>query len=270
MKRPGRRKMPEKYFSFSSALSDSWVLTKRSVTHIIRNPDQLMSLVITPIMFLLLFRYIFGGAINTGNTTYVNFLVAGILVQTLAFGASTTTLNIVLDLKRGIIDRFRSLPIFGSSLLIGHVNADLVRNLISGVILIAFSFLIGFRPNAGPVEWLLVFLLAMSFTLAVSWLSAILGLVLKSVEASQWATFVIILPLTFASSAFVPTEGMPYVLRVFAENQPFTRVIESIRSWLVGTPIGNNGIAAFIWCIAIIIVAIPVATWMFRRYKPSA
>lgn len=247
-----------------NALQDSWILTKRSILHITKNMDQLLSLIIMPIMFLLMFRYVFGGAIDTGDTSYVNFLVAGILVQTLAFGASTTAINIAMDLKRGIIDRFRSLPMFSPALIVGHVTADLVRNTLSGVILLAFSFLIGFRPTATFTEWILVFVLLLLFTFAISWLSAIVGLIVKSMEAAQWLTFMFVMPLTFISSAFVPTNTMPTVLRVFAENQPFTVVIEAIRALLVGTPVGNLVWLAIIWCVGIIAVCIPIAAWLFK------
>ncbi len=246
-------------------LRDCWVLTQRSLKHMVKNFDQLLSIIIMPVMFLLLFRYVFGGAINTGDVSYVNFLVAGILVQTLAFGASTTTLNLVLDLKRGVIDRFRSLPMFSPALLVGHVSADLVRNTLSGVILLAFSFLLGFRPNASLLEWGLVFGLLLLFTFAMSWLSAIIGLLVRSMEAAQWISFMFIMPLTFISSAFVPTDSMPAALRVFAENQPFTKVIEAIRAWLVGTPIGNSGWIALLWCLGAIIVFIPLAAHLFKN-----
>ena len=242
-----------------------WVLTKRSLKHIIRNLDQMLSVFIMPVMFLLLFRYVFGGAINTGETSYVNFLVAGILVQTAAFGANTTTFSVLVDLQRGIVDRFRALPMASSALLAAHVIADLVRNTISALIMLVASFLVGFRPTADLVDWLLVFGLLLVFTLAISWVSAILGMVVKSLEAAQWSGFMVLMPLTFASSAFVPTDSMPTVLRVFAENQPITRVIEAMRAWMVGTPIGNNGWLALAWCVGIIIIAMPVATWMFRR-----
>lgn len=246
-------------------LSDSWVMTKRSTLHIIRSLDQLLSVAIFPIMFLILNRYVFGGAINTGEISYVNFLVAGILVQMLAFGANYTTINLAVDLQQGIVDRFRSLPMASSALLIGHVTSDLLRNIISAVIVFAVSFIIGFRPSATVVEWLLVIALALLFTLAISWLSAILGLFVKSLEAAQWVGFVVIFPLTFASSAFVPTDTMPKALRLFAENQPLTHVINAMRAWLVGTPPGNSTWLAFVWCIAIIVVAMPLATWIFKR-----
>jgi len=246
-------------------LSDSWIMTKRSVMHIIRSLDQIMSLILFPIMFMLLNRYVLGGAINTGDVSYANYLFAGILVQTLAFGANYTTINLAVDLKEGIVDRFKSLPMASSALMIGHVTADLFRNIISGVIIVLVGFLVGFRPNATFTEWLLVIGLGLLFTLAISWLSAILGLMVKSLEAAQWIGFVLIFPLTFISSAFVPTETMPPVLRAFAENQPVTHVIDAMRSWLVGTPMGDSALLATIWCVALIVVCMPVAAYMFRR-----
>lgn len=247
------------------AFSDSWVLTKRSIKHITRNLDQLFSIGLFPIMFFLLFNYVFGGAINTGDLSYINYLVPGILVQMLAFGSNYTTLNLAIDLQRGIVDRFRSLPMARSALLVGHVSADLFRNTISGLIVLGVSFLLGFQPVAGPVEWILVLCLAALFSFAISWLSAIMGLLVKSMEAAQWTGFIIIFPLTFVSSAFVPTDTMPEALQIFAENQPLTQVIEAIRGWLVGSPIGDSGWLGFAWCVGIIVVSMPVATWLFRR-----
>lgn len=252
---------------FLWVISDTWIMTKRSITHIIRSLDQLMSLILFPIMFMLLNRYVFGGAINTGDVSYANYLFAGILVQTLAFGANYTTINLAVDLQAGIVDRFRSLPMSASALLTGHIVADLVRNIISGVIIILIGLLVGFRPNAGPFEWLLVFGLSMIFTLAISWLSAILGLMVKSLEAAQWVGFVVIFPLTFASSAFVPTDTMPKALRIFAENQPLTHVINALRAWLVGTPLGNSGWLALFWSVGIIAFSMPLSIWLFKRQK---
>lgn len=258
----------EKHSSLFWLFSNTYVMTKRSILHIVRSFDQVMSLLLFPIMFMLLNRYVFGGAIDTGTVSYANYLFAGILVQTLAFGANYTTINLAVDLKEGIVDRFRSLPMNSSALIIGHIIADLVRNVISAVVIILVGFLVGFRPNASATEWLLVIGLALLFTLAISWLSAILGLMVKSLEAAQWIGFVLIFPLTFVSSAFVPTETMPSVLRAFAENQPITHVIDAMRAWLVGTPIGDSGWLALIWSVGIIIVSIPIANWMFKRLKP--
>lgn len=246
---------------------DSWLMTKRSVQHITRSLDQLLSVALFPIMFLILNRYVLGGAIDTGDISYANYLFAGILVQTLAFGANYTTINLAVDMQQGIVDRFRSLPMAAGSLLIGHVNADLFRNLVSGLIVILMSFVVGFRPTGGVKEWLLVLGLAMVFSLAISWLSAILGLLVKTLESAQWVGFVVIFPLTFISSAFVPTDTMPRILRAFAENQPLTHVMNAMRAWLVGTPLGSSGWMALIWCSSIIAVSMPIAIWIFRRQK---
>jgi ABC-2 type transport system permease protein len=246
-------------------ISDTWLMAKRSVTHIIRSMDQIMSLLLFPIMFMLLNRYVLGGAINTGDVSYANYLFAGILVQVLAFGANYTTVNLAVDLKEGIVDRFRSLPMANSALVTGHIISDLARNVISGAIIVAIGFLVGFRPNATAIEWLYVIGLSLLFTLAISWLSAILGLIVKSLEAAQWIGFVVIFPLTFISSAFVPTNTMPSALRVFADNQPLTQVINAMRSWLVGTPMNGAAWKSVIWCIAIIIVSVPLTTWLFKR-----
>lgn len=247
------------------AFKDSVVLARRSILHILRSFDQVMSLIMFPIMFMLLNRYVLGGAIDTGKVSYANYLFAGILVQTLAFGANYTTINLAVDMKEGIIDRFRSLPMHNAAVVVGHIISDLFRNIISGLIIVLVGFVIGFRPNASAGEWLLVALLAILFTLAISWLSAILGLLVKSLEAAQWMGFIIIFPLTFISSAFVPTNTMPSVLRIFAENQPLTHVIDTMRAWLVGTSLDNSGWLSFVWCIAIIIVSVPVTAWLFRR-----
>ncbi len=228
----------------SWAVSDTLVLVERSLRHIFKNLDQLLSIIISPVMFMLLFRYVFGGAIATEGTTYVNYLVAGILVQTAAFGALTTSLSVANDLKQGIIERLKTLPIVSSGVLMGHVVADLVRNILSSIVMIGIALLVGFRPNATIIEWIQILGILLLFTFAISWLSAIMGLLAKSVEAVQWLGFVAIFPLTFASSAFVPTDGMPRALKFFAENQPITHVIESIRSLMIGTPIGNHATMA--------------------------
>jgi ABC transporter DrrB family efflux protein len=228
-----------------------------------------MSLILFPIMFMLLNRYVLGGSIDTGQVDYANYLFAGILVQTLAFGANYTTINLAVDMKEGIVDRFRSLPMANSALVTGHILSDLVRNIISGFIIVVIGFAVGFRPTATLTEWLLVFGLAMLFTLAISWLSAILGLMVKTLEAAQWIGFILIFPLTFISSAFVLTENLPGPLQAFAENQPITHVINAMRSWLVGTPMNDAGLLAVIWCVSIIVVSVPITTWLFRRRASS-
>ncbi len=247
--------------------SDSWLMAKRSVMHIIRSMDQVLSLILFPIMFMLLNRYVLGGAIDTGNVSYANYLFAGILIQTLAFGANYTTINLAVDMKEGIVDRFRSLPMASTALVIGHIAADLVRNIISGIIIILAGFAVGFRPNASLIEWVYVIGLALLFTLAISWLSAILGLVVKSLEAAQWVGFVLIFPLTFVSSAFVPTATMPDILRTFAENQPLTHAINAIRAWLVGTPLDDSAWLSVLWSVGMIVISVPITAWLFRRHS---
>lgn len=247
-------------------LSDSLVLIKRSLRHIVKNKDQVLGLTIQPVMFMLLFRYVFGGAIETGGISYVNFLVAGILVQSIAFGSLTTSLSVAMDLQRGIIDRIKSLPIFGGAVITGHVVADLARNVIQCIIMILVAFLVGFRPEASALDWVMITGLVLLFSFAISWVAAIMGLLAKSVEAVQWMGFFVIFPLTFASGAFVPTESMPFALRLFAENQPVTHVIEALRALMVGAPIENHGYLAVIWCIGITAVAIPITARLFRTH----
>jgi ABC-2 type transport system permease protein len=259
------KKTSSKHSGLYWAFSDTFVLIGRSLKHIFKNLDQLLSLFIQPIMFMLLFRYVFGGAIKTDGVTYVNYLVPGILVQTVAFGALTTSLGVATDIKRGIVDRFKSLPMVSSAVMTGHVVADLVRNSISSVIMILVALLVGFRPVASVMDWLAIWAILLLFTFAISWISAIMGLLAKSVEAVQWLGFLAIFPLTFASSAFAPTESMPTILKIFAENQPVTLVINALRALMVGTPTNNYALLSAIWCSAIIVICIPLAAHLFRK-----
>ncbi|MFA6392210.1 MAG: ABC transporter permease [Patescibacteria group bacterium] len=259
----------KKHSNILLAISDTRVLIIRSLKHIIKNPDQLLGLTIQPVMFMLLFGYVFGGAIDTGGTKYINYLVPGILVQMAAFGATTTSLSVATDVKRGIIDRFKSLPMASSAVMTGHVVADLVRNIVSSVILIGVALLMGFRPEATIMQWVTIIGITLLFTFAFSWLSAVLGLLAKSVEAVQWMTFLIVFPLTFASAAFVPTASMPHGLRVFAENQPITHIIEALRALMLGTPVGDHVWISVVWFIGIIIVAVPIASYIFRNRQTS-
>ncbi len=250
------------------AISDSLIMIKRSSTHIIRNTDQLLGTFFQPIMFLVLFSAVFGGAIALAlppGTSYLSFLMAGIIVQTVAFGSTTTAIAICNDLQKGIVDRFRSLPMSNRAVLNGHVISDLFRNTISTVIMIVVGLLLGFRASANFVEWLAIAGILILFTLAFSWLMAIMGVLAKSVEGVQWLSFIIIFPLTFASSAFVPVGGMNAALKAFAENQPITQVIEAVRALMLGTPIGNHGVLAVAWSLLLLVVAIPIASILFRR-----
>ena len=247
---------------------DSLLMIQRSSRHILRNTDQLLGTFFQPIMFLVLFSAVFGGAISLAlpkGIGYLDFLMAGIIVQTLAFGSTTTAIAVSNDLTKGIVDRFRSLPMSNLAVLNGHVISDIFRNAISTVVMIITGLVLGFRSGASVTDWLLITGILLLFTLAFSWLAAIMGVLSKSVEAVQWLSFIIVFPLTFASSAFVPTQGMNAVLKAFAENQPITHVIEAIRALMLGTPIGNHGWLAAAWCVGVMVVAIPLATFLFKR-----
>lgn len=253
-------------------INDSLIMIKRSSRHILRNTDQLLGAFFQPIMFLLLFASVFGGAIGQAlpeGVTYLNFLMAGIIVQTAAFGATTTAISVCNDLQKGIVDRFRSLPMSNLAVLNGHVISDIFRNTISTVVMLLAGLAIGFRSSATAFEWLQIAGILLLFTLAFSWMSAIVGVVAKSVEAVQWLTFVFIFPLTFASSAFTPTEGMSSGLRAFAENQPITQIVNAVRALMLGTPIGNFGWLSVVWCVGVLVITIPVASILFRRHTSN-
>lgn len=250
------------------ALIDSLIMIKRSSRHIIRNRDQLLGTFFQPIMFLVLFSAVFGGAISLAlpkGISYLDFLMAGIIVQTVAFGSTTTAIAVCNDLQKGIVDRFRSLPMSNLAVVNGHVISDLFRNSISTIVMLVAGLAIGFRSGASLIDWLAIAGIILLFTLAFSWLSAIMGMLSKSVEGVQWMSFVFVFPLTFASSAFVPTEGMNRFLKAFAENQPITHIVEAVRALMLGTPIGDHGWLAVVWCIGILLVSMPLASMLFRR-----
>lgn len=249
-------------------ISDSLLMIKRSSTHIVRNTDQLLGTFFQPIMFLVLFSAVFGGAISKAlpeGVSYLNFLMAGIIIQTLAFGSTTTAIAVSNDLQKGIIDRFKSLPMSNIAVLNGHVISDLFRNGISTIIMLIVGFIMGFRSSASLGEWLAIAGLLILFTLTFSWLAVIVGVKAKSVEAVQWLSFVLVFPLTFASSAFVPTEGMNKYLKMFAENQPITHIIEAVRSLFLGTPVGNHGWIAVAWCAGLLLLAIPFSAYLYSK-----
>ncbi|HKX24478.1 MAG TPA: ABC transporter permease [Candidatus Saccharimonadales bacterium] len=254
------------------AFIDSLLMIKRSSMHIVRNRDQLLGTFFQPIMFLVLFASVFGGAIAPSlpeGVNYLNFLMAGIIVQTLAFGSTTTAIAVCNDMQKGIIDRFRSLPMSNLAVLNGHTISDLFRNGISTIVMLLTGLLIGFRSSASFTDWLLIAFIVLLFTLAFSWLSAIVGVYSKSVEGVQWLTFIIVFPLTFASTAFVPGDSMNPVLKAFAENQPITHVVEAVRSLMLGLPTGDHVWLAIVWSLGILAVAVPLSAWLFRRKTAS-
>ena len=246
--------------------SDMGVMLGRSMRHIFRSMDTIITVTITPIAMLLLFVYVFGGAIQTGTDNYVNYLLPGILLIAIASGIAYTSYRLFMDMQSGIFERFHSMPIARSAPLWGHVLTSLVSNAISVVVIILVALIMGFRSSAGVGSWLAVAGMLALFTLALTWLAVIAGLSAKSVDGAGAFSYPLIF-LPFISSAFVPTESMPPVVRAFAENQPVTSIVNEIRSLLAEQPVGNDIWIALAWCFGITIVAYLFA---MRTYKRKA
>jgi ABC-2 type transport system permease protein len=239
-------------------------LTGRSLRHITRSPDTIITTTIMPIAFLLLFVYVFGGAINTGSDSYVNYLLPGILLITIASGISYTAFRLFLDMKSGIFERFQSMPIARSSVLWAHVLTSLVASLISVVVVVLVALLMGFHSSAGVPAWLAVAGILILFTLALTWIAVIPGLTANSADGASAFSYPLIL-LPFISSAFVPTDTMPGAVRAFAENQPVTTIVNTIRDLLTQQPVGTDIWIALAWCVGILIVAYTLAMATYRR-----
>lgn len=244
--------------------SDMGVMLGRSMRHIFRSMDTIVTVCITPIAMMLLFVYVLGGAIQTGTDNYVNYLLPGILLIAIASGVAYTSYRLFLDKERGIIERFHSMPIARSAVLWGHVLTSLVSNVISVIVIILVALIMGFRSSAGILPWLAVAGILMLFTLALTWVAAIAGLSAKTVDGASAFSYPIIF-LPFISSAFVPTESMPTVVRVFAENQPVTSIVEAIRALLSGQPVGNDIWVALAWCVGIMLVAYIFAMRVYKK-----
>src|ERR1700748_415226 len=245
-------------------LSGTAALTGRSLRHITRSPDTIITTTIMPIAFLLLFVYVFGGAIKTGSGSYVNYLLPGILLITIASGISYTAFRLFLDMKSGIFERFQSMPIARSSVLWAHVLTSLVANLISVVVVVLVALLMGFHSGAGVLAWLAVVGILMLFTLPLTWLAVIPGLTAKSPDgASAFSYPLIFLPVI--SSAFVPTDSMPGAVRAFAENQPVTTIVNTIRDLLTQQPVGSDLWIALAWLVGILVIAYAFAMATYHR-----
>lgn len=245
-------------------LGDTAVLTGRSLTHISRSPDTIITTAVTPIALMLLFVYVFGGAIQTGTDNYVNYLLPGILLITVASGIAYTAYRLFLDMQGGILERFQSMPIARSSVLWAHVLTSLVANLISVAVVVLVALLMGFRSGAGVLAWLAVAGIITLFTLALTWLAVIAGLSAKTVDGASAFSYPLIF-LPFISSAFVPTDTMPGPVRWFAENQPVTSIVDAIRNLLAEQPVGSDIWVALAWCVGILVVAFAFATTAYRR-----
>ena len=244
--------------------SDMSIMLGRSMRHIFRSMDTIITVTLMPIAFMLLFVYVFGGAIQTGTENYVNYLLPGILLIAIASGISYTAYRLFLDMQSGIFDRFHSMPIARSAALWGHVLTSLVSNAISVMVIIIVALIMGFRSPAGVLSWLAVVGILALFTLALTWIAAIAGLSAKSVDGSYAFSYPIIF-LPFISSAFVPTESMPKVVRAFAENQPVTSIVNAIRALLSNQPVGNDIWVALAWCVGIMLAACFLAMRIYKK-----
>jgi ABC-2 type transport system permease protein len=245
-------------------LGDTAVLTGRTMRHVTRSLDTIITTAITPVAIMLLFVYVFGGAINTGTVSYVDYMLPGILLITIASGISYTALRLFTDMRNGIFERFQSMPIARPGVLWAHVLTSLLANVISLVLVVGVALLMGFRSGAGVPAWLAVAGILILFTLALTWLAVIPGLTAKSVDgASAFAYPLVFLP--FISSAFVPTDTMPGPVRAFAEHQPVTSIVNAVRGLFAQQPAGTDAWAALAWCAGILVVSYIFAGIAYRR-----
>ena len=246
-------------------IGDTLVLAERNLIRLPRAPDLLLAFTVQPVMFVLLFVYVFGGAVRTPGYDYVDFLIPGIIVQNIAFGGFVTALGLNEDLNKGLIDRFRSLPMARPAVLAGRTLADVVTNALAVVILVVTGLIIGFSFHASLLEVVAGFGLLLLFGYAFSWVFALLGLLVSSPEAANSLGFIAVFPLTFISSAFVPVESMPAALRWFADINPFTVVVNAMRALWVGAPAGNDVWGAVVWAVVILVIFAPLAVARYRR-----
>ncbi len=248
-------------------VTDTLVMAERNLVRLTRAPDLVLAFTVQPVMFVLLFVYVFGGAINTPGYSYEDFLLPGIIVQNIAFGGFVTAIGLNEDLSKGLIDRFRSLPMARPAVLAGRTLADVVTNAFSVLVLVVTGLIIGFAFDASALEILAGLGILLLFGYAFSWVFALLGLVVSSPEAANSLGFIAVFPLTFISSAFVPVESMPGALQWFAEINPFTVVVDAMRALWIGAPAGNSIWGAIVWSIVLIAVFAPLAV---RKYRDAA
>jgi ABC-2 type transport system permease protein/oleandomycin transport system permease protein len=249
----------------SRFVPDTLVMAERNLVRLPRSPDLLIGFTIQPVMFVLLFAFVFGGAISTPGFDYIDFLIPGIIVQDTAFGGFVTALGLAEDLTKGLIDRFRSLPTSRASVLAGRTLADVVTHSLSIVILVGTGLIIGFSFQTGILEILAGFALLLLFGYAFSWIFALIGMSVSSPGAANGIGFTIIFPITFISSAFVPVDSMPTVLQKFAEVNPLTIIVDAMRALWLGTPAGNNVWGAVVWSLALIAIFATIAVAKYRK-----
>src|SRR5215469_6217061 len=256
---------PHPHFALYWMVAHAWVLAKRRLTQIPRRPDELLIATLQPTMLVLLFRYVFGGAILVPGTSYANYLMAGVFVLASLVGSLSTGIGLATDLQQGLIDRFRSLPMARSAVLTGRTLADLVRNGFVVLVIWTVGLLVGFRPAGNPLAWLAATGLLLLTTFTFSWLAVLLGLVVSSPEAVQGASLVIFYPLLFGSNAFVPTSTMPDWLRAFADHQPVSVVMSAVRGLLLNQPDPTIIGQALAWCFGLLTVFIGLSALVYGR-----
>jgi len=252
--------------TLAETVADTRVLTARQLRKVLRRPMYVVYLFVQPVIFVLLFRYAFGGAIDTGSVSYVDFLLPGIIVMTAVFGALTTGLGLTEDLAAGVVDRFRSLPIARSAVLLGRTGADVVTNTITLLVMLAIGVAVGFRPTQPLYDVALALLLVLAFAFVFSWISAYVGLAVRNPETAQSVGFIWVFPLVFASSAFVPADTMPGAVRAFAEINPVTLVVDASRALMIGDG-GALGpaLGTLAWLAGLLLVFIPLSVRAFRK-----
>ncbi|MFE0426681.1 ABC transporter permease [Streptomyces sp. NPDC058953] len=248
-----------------SVLADCVVMSRRSLRHLTRSMDEVIQAVILPIMLLLLFRYLFGGAIDTGGPSYVNYLISGVIVLSVSFSASATAVGVANDLRNGLVERFRTMPMFGAAILVGHVVSAVLRNILSVALVIGVGCLVDFRPEASPAEWVTAFAVLLVFMLAVSWMATLLGVVSGGVEAAGGYSMILVF-LPYASSALVPSDNMPTVLKAVVDHQPFTSVVNAVRGLLIDVPVGDDVWIAFAWWGPILVLTAAFTVNRFSRH----
>jgi ABC-2 type transport system permease protein len=254
--------------SMTYVLADSRVMTIRCVRRSLRDPEAFFTALLLPVILMLLFVYVFGGAFD-GSGPYVDYVVPGLIVLCAGFGAGTTAVAVATDMRNGIVDRFRSMPISGSMVLVGHVAASLARNLVATVLVIGVGLAVGWRPTGSPADWAAAAAMIVFFVLALSWFAAAVGLLARTAEAATSFTMALMF-VPYVSTAFVPARTMPAWLRGFAEHQPFTPIIETLRGlWMGATstdvPVSHEAWIAVAWCGGILAVSVTAASWLFRH-----
>ena len=246
-------------------VSDAFAVAERNLIAMRRVPTTVVFSTVQPVIFVLMFRYVFGGAIHIPGVRYVDYLMAGIFVQTVTFGSINTAIGLADDLQKGLIERFRSLPMARSAVLAGRAIADLVRNFLVVVLMIVVGFMVGFRVHTGVPEFLGAIGVMLAFGFAMSWVLAFIGLSVADGEGAQAAAFPLMALLVFASNAFVLTATMPGPLRAYADHQPLTATVTAVRALLIGGPTGGKVLSALLWAAGIVAVFAPLSVWRYRR-----